>query len=166
MAYLNRFSRNRCTTVDQPDPDSLRSCCSLKDSLTEAEATVVIHLPDLNIIQAEARFKRSPFADQPDPGPILEKIIGVRVGPGMLKILRGLIGTEPEDAVLRGLIEECCEAFILSMTKGVLERAPREPNESGPFFAKMVRKHIRLYDQCAAYRKDSPLTEGMAPPEK
>ncbi len=166
MAHIHQFSRNRCTTVTEPDPETIQANCSLEDTLTEARVEILVQLPDLNIIQAKGEFKRSPFADQPEADSLLEKIIGVRVGPGMLKILKGLIGTEPEKAALCYLVEECCEAVILSMTKEILARAPRDPQEGAAFFSKMVKKNIRLYNQCAAFRPDSSLVEGMNPPDK
>jgi hypothetical protein len=166
LAYINQFTRNRCTSVSEPSQDTLRACCRLQDSLTEAEVEILVKLPDLNIIEARGDFSRSPYEDQHEPNPLLKKIIGVRVGPGMLKILKGLIGTKPDKEELCYMVEECCEAVILSMTKGILARAPRDPEDGAAFFSKMVRKNIRLYNQCAAFRKDSPLVEGMDVPDK
>jgi hypothetical protein len=166
LAHIHQFSRNRCTTVSAPSPETLLAACTLTDTLTRARVEIVVKLPDLNIIEAAGEFTVSPFQNQPQPGPLLEKIIGVRVGPGMLKILKGLIGTEPERAELCYLVEECCEAVILSMTKGILAKAPRNPEEGDEFFSRMVRKNIRLYNQCAAFRPDSSLVKGMTPPGK
>ena len=165
MAYIHRFSRNRCTTVEEDGPERLRARCSLTDTLTEARVELEVALPDLNITRARGEILGSPFAGL-EPNPLLEKIVGVRVGPGMLKILKGLIGPEPDKAELCYMVEECCEAVIISMTKSILALAPREPQDSDVFFSKMVRKAVRLYNQCAAFRPDSPLVEGMTPPDK
>ena len=166
MAYINQYSRNRCTTVQESSRNSLLSLCRLQDTLTEAWVEIRVALPDLNITQAKGEIARCPFAQPLDPDPLLERIVGVRVGPGMLKILKGLIGHEPDKAELCYMVEECCEAVILSMTKPILARAPREPMDSSAFFSKMVRKAVRLYNQCAAFKPDSPLVEGMTPPDK
>ena len=166
MAYIHSYSRSRCTTVQESAPDTIQTACRLQDTLTEAWVELKVALPDLNIVEARGETLRCPFPRPPDPNPLLEKIIGVRVGPGMLKILKGLIGPEPDKAELCYMVEECCEAVILSMTKPILARAPREPMDSSEFFSKMVRKAVRLYNQCAAFKPDSPLVEGMTPPDK
>lgn len=165
MAYINQFSRNRCTTVEEDGPNMLRARCGLSDTLTDAWVELEVALPDLNITRARGEILRCPYS-KPEPNPLLEKIIGVRVGPGMLKILKGLIGPEPDKAELCYMVEECCEAVIISMTKSILALAPREPEDSAVFFSKMVRKAVRLYNQCAAFKPDSPLVEGMTPPDK
>lgn len=165
MAHIHRFSRNRCTSVTTPTPQTLKAVCRLQDTLTDARVEILVGLPDLNIIETAGEVLRNPFADLLDPVPHLKKIIGVRVGPGMLKIIKGLMGIEPEKAELCYMVQECCEAVILSMTKEILAKAPRDPREGAAFFSKMVQKNVRLYNQCAAFRPDSTLVEALKPPE-
>lgn len=164
MAYIQCFTRNRCTSVEKVADDRLRAICRLQDSLADASVEITAELPDLQIISATGRVSRCRHELDFEPRELLQKAVGVRVGPGMLKIFKGLIGQGPGRDELRYLLEECCEGVILSMTKGVLMKAPRQPEGSAEYFSKIVRKNVRLYNQCAAFRPDSPLVQGMEPP--
>ena len=102
-----------------------------------------------------------------DASEVLRKVIGVRVGPSMLKIIKGLIGET--DGCMRQLtfmVEECCHAVILSLTKDVLVSSPRpmELDKAIGFYHSMVKENIRLYNRCAAFAAGSRLVEGIEPP--
>jgi hypothetical protein len=64
------------------------------------------------------------------------------------------------------MVEECCHGIILSFTKDVLLSRPKKITNEKEFYQKLVRKNIRLYNRCAAYAPESPLMEGLEPPEK
>ncbi len=165
MAHLLSFSRNRCTTVEQVAPDALRSTCRLQDNLLDARVTIEVRQPELEICSLQWQVHlaaRQPPADLPAR---LNKVIGVRVGPGMLKILKGLVGEEPGYLEAGFMLEEACQAVILSLTKTELQKAPLEPADSREHFAAVVKKNIRLYNRCAAFAAGSSLVEGIETPE-
>ena len=166
MAHLLCFSRNRCTTVETPDPRTLVSTCRLQDNLTDAWVRIEARLPELEIVGLDCAVNRAAPAPPDDARQRLAQVLGMRVGPGMLKIIKGLVGEDPGMSELSFMLEECCHGVILSLTKKELAKAPREPADSREFFATMVRKSIRLYNRCAAFAPGSSVVEGLEPPSQ
>jgi hypothetical protein len=159
-----KFSMNRCTSVEQPDENTLRSICRLRDTFTSASVEILATLPDLEIIKARGEFHHE-WQQLGDVDGILQKALGVRVGAGMLKIIKGLIGEKEELRQLTYMVEECCHAIILALTKDVLAEAPATEEGKLQFFSQMVLDNIRLYNRCAAFAPGSRLVEGIDPPK-
>lgn len=157
------FSMNRCTSVEQPDADTLVSTCRLQDTLTSAAVTLTVKLPDLNIQAASGRFRHAVRGEIADITERLEKLQGVRVGSGMLKIIEGLIGEEADLSQLAYMVEEACHGVILTLTKRVLVHAPDDAAGRFAFYAKMVKDNIRLYNRCAAFAEGTPLVADLKP---
>ncbi len=158
-----KFSLNRCTSVERLADNTLRSVCRLQDTFTSAFVELTARLPDLEVLEARARFHHE-WLKPPDLEEILSKLPGMRIGPGMLKIIKGLVGEDQE--ALRQvayMVEECCHAVIISLTKDILTQAPDSEEEKLEFFSSMVRENIRLYNRCAAFAPGSRLVEGIEP---
>lgn len=166
MVQLSVFSRNRQTRVDALEGGALRSVCHVSDLFSEAEVTVIADPPELTIREAFAEVLR---ADAPWPEDVntpLKSITGVRIGPGMLEILKGLLVFDPPCPDLVRMVEEACQAVILSLTRKVLAHAPADDPGKIAFFSDMVKKNIRLYNRCAAFAPGSRLVEGVDPAQK
>ena len=161
MTTTLSFSRNRCTNVEIVDDQSLIATCFLQDSLTEAFVRIKVKLPELEIINAQGKFIRTHRAEVTDVAAALDKIAGVRIGAGMKKIIRGLIGEVTDCQALPVLIEEACHGVILAFTKDMLALVPQEAEQEKEFFTRMVKENIRLYNRCAAFAPGSPLVEGI-----
>ena len=153
------FSMNRCTSVEQVDDNRLKSVCHLKDCMTTAEVTIVVQMPDLEIKSVTGGFQHAYHEPVDDLDGKLKKLEGVRVGSGMLKIIKGLLGDADNLKQLVYMVEECCHGVILTLTKKVLIKAPDDEVGKFEFYSRMVEKNIRLYDRCAAFAKGSPLVE-------
>lgn len=164
MPHLLDYSRTRITSVERESPDTLRAACRLQDTLMEAEVEITIGLPDLNIKAVKGRILRDERRPPPDRLDTLDKAVGVRIGPGMAKIINGLVGEDFPYRQLVFMIEECCHGIILYFTKDELAEVPDTVEESRKHFARMIRKNIRLYNRCAAFGPGSPITEGIEPP--
>ena len=167
MANLLKYSRNRCTTVEQIDEHTLRSMCRLQDMITDAFVELTVRLPDLEITGARGNVSRNFRKGVLNPTQALQKVIGIRIGPGMTKIIKGLIGDESDYRQLSFMVEECCHGVILSFTKDVLLSSPRpkELDEAKEYYANMVKENVRLYNRCAAFAPGSSLVEGIDPPK-
>ena len=161
MDYALCFSRNRCTSVEKVGEDLIKSTCRLQDTVNDALVEVLVKLPDLEITDVKGRVNRSPFQTGPDTLKGLEKVVGVRIGPGVLKIIRGLVGDSTNYRQLAFMVEECCQGVILSFTKLELEKAPEDEAAMKEYYADMVRKNIRLYNRCAAFAPGSSLVDGI-----
>ena len=164
MANILCFSRNRCTRVEQIDDQTLRSSCRLQDRLTDASVEIMVRLPDLKIINVRGEFRRSYQEECLRPAQSLQRVVGVRIGPSMLKIIKGLIGEASEYKQLAFMVEECCQGVILAFTKDEILKSPRDEKKAMDFFANMVKENIRLYNRCAAFAPGSPIVEGIETP--
>ncbi|MBI9088019.1 MAG: hypothetical protein JEZ12_02250 [Desulfobacterium sp.] len=154
------FSMNRCTSVRAIDTTRLKSECTLRDSFTDARVEIIVAMPDLTISSVTGHFHHAWLRESDTLGPVFDKLVDVRVGPGMLKIIKGLVGEAEHLKELTYMVEECCHGVILSLTKKVLLKAPDDEAAKADFYSNMVMESIRLYDRCAAFAKGTPLVEG------
>ena len=161
MAHLISFSRSRCTTVEESHEGIMTCACRVTDNLLDARVQIQAALPDLEIMKVESRIDHCRMDGMAAAEDRLQNLLGVRIGPGMLKIIKGLMGDDPACVELAFMAEECCHGAILSLTKGTLKKAPTRPEESRNFFSKMVEKNIRLYNRCAAFADGSTLVDGI-----
>lgn len=164
MPHLLRFARTRTTSVERTAPDTLQAACRLQDNLQDAEVAVTVGLPDLDIRSVHPRVTRDErglCSENLDP---LQKVVGVRIGPGMAKIMQGLVGESFPCRQLVFMVEECCHGVILYFTKDELEAVPEDVDEARKHFAEMIRTNIRLYNRCAAFGPDSSITKDIEPP--
>ncbi len=164
MQKVLSFSRNRCTSVEKVDDETLQSTCLLQDNLTDATVKITVKLPDLEITCATADLRRTFKTECLDFGESLKKVIGVRVGPGMLKIIKGLLDESTDCKHLRFMVEECCHGIILALNKDMLKGLEGQ-EITNELFTEMVKANIRLYNRCAAFAPGSPIVEGIEPPE-
>jgi hypothetical protein len=163
MANVLFFSRNRCTSVEQVDGRTVRSSCRLQDTVMDALVEVTVKIPDLEITGIKGEVRRSEEKVHPAPFDLLQKAVGVRIGPGMVKIVKGLVGAQQDLDELVFMIEECCQAVILSFTKNELAKAPGEEKEARAFYERLLTENPRLYNSCIAFAPDSPLVQGTDP---
>ena len=161
MADIACFTRNRCTTVEMVDEQTTRSTCRVQDTSMEAWVEILVKSPNLDIAEATGEIRRSSEGYRIDISGDLQKVIGARVGPGIKKIIRGLIGDRPFVESLSILLDECCNGVIMSYTRDILLSAPRDPAGERVFFSNMVRANPRLYNSCAALSENSPLMEAL-----
>ena len=165
MASILMFSRNRSTSVEQVDDHTMRSVCRLQDTLTDACVEITVRPPDLEIIDIKGEVTRTYQEECLSYSESLQKIVGIRVGPGMLKIIKGLVGETTDCEQLAFMVEECCHGIILSFTKDVLINAPKDKDRANEYYANLVKKNIRLYNRCAAFAPGSSIVEGIEPPD-
>ena len=157
MADILCFTRNRCTTVERVDDQTTRSTCRVQDTRMEAWVEILVKAPDLEIVGVRGEVRRSGEGDRTDLDQDLQPVLGARVGPGIKKIIRGLIADGPWVETLAILLDECCHGVILSFTRDVLVLAPQDRAGEKAFFSNMVRANPRMYNSCAALSADSPL---------
>ena len=122
-------------------------------------------MPDLEITSVKGDFRRSFQKECLKAAESLQKMVGVRIGPGVRKIIKGLIGESTDCEQLPFMVEECCQGVILAFTKDVLLKAPKDKVKVKDYYVKLVRENIRLYNRCAAFAPGSSLVEGIEPPE-
>lgn len=165
MADILCFSRNKCIRVEQIDEQTLKASCRVQDTLRDIFVEVRVKIPDLEVMDVGGEIERLAWNARINVLETLRKVIGIRVGPGMKKIIKGLIGESETEKQLGSMVEECCEGVILTFTKEVLLSAPKDKQKERAYFHNMVRSNPRLYNSCAALAPGSPLVEGIEPPK-
>jgi hypothetical protein len=165
MSNILEFSRSRRTQVEHINDTTLISNCSLQDSLTDAFLEITARLPDLELTDIRGEVRRCPRPVCADDHQQLRRAIGIRIGAGMTEIIRKTLSAHIAFEPYIFMLEECCHAVILSLTKDVLASAPSDTAGKTAFFSKMVKKNIRMLNRCAAFAPGSPLVEGIEPLE-
>ena len=158
------FMRNKIVEVEPQEDGALSVSWRLADSLTEMEMVVKIRPPELEITEASARVIRSPHLECASAPGSPEKIVGVRVGPGLRKIACGLMGGNAGCAELIEGVLECANAAILHFTVPQIQaNAIGTEEERKKRYQDMLRFNPRLVRSCVAFAEDSPLMQGINP---
>jgi Protein of unknown function (DUF2889) len=156
------FLRNKVVEVEPLADGNLSVCWRLADPLAESEIRTVFRLPDLEILSAEGRILRSPHPECLQAIAVLQKAVGIRVGPGVRKIVQGLLGGETGCREWAEGILESCNAVILHFTlPQIRENEKGTEEERKKKFQAMLKFNPRLARSCIAFADDSPLMEGL-----
>lgn len=156
------FMRNKVVEVEPLSEGMLSVSWRLVDSLTEAEVRLEFQLPDLEIKEAEARLERFPHPECAEAPKLIQKVVGIRVGPGLRKIVQGVMGGSAGCAALTEGVLECCNAVILHFTVPQIQANEKGTEEERRMrYQAMLRLNPRLVRSCVAFADDSPLMEGL-----
>ncbi|AFM25100.1 hypothetical protein [Desulfomonile tiedjei] len=116
------FQSNHLTTVEDLGQGLFRICSRADDALFSAEILLDVKVPALDIRKADLAVKRDVLGIVPDLGPAAEKLIGVRVGPGMTKIVRGLLGGPAGSDRIAEMVLEAMEMLVNALTVPELKK--------------------------------------------
>jgi len=160
---------NVLTTVEAAQERLWRVITSLDDDLLAARVVLEIKLPALEIRSAVIEVTRDDLAAIPDMTQGQENLIGVRVGPGMTKIVRAVVGGENGSDRMAELVLEAMEMLVNALTVPELRKAahlagqPSNYDKDGPKVrlndtvigeehVRVMADNPRLKDSCAAFR--------------
>jgi hypothetical protein len=160
---------NVLTTVEPVEERLWRVTTRSEDDLFAAKVCLEIRLPALEIRSALLEVKRDELAATPDLAAARENLIGVRVGPGMTKIVRAVVGGDNGSERIAELVLEAMEMLVNAFTLPELRTAvavggaPVDYEKDGPKVrlnevaigeeqARVMAAHPRLKDSCAAFR--------------
>lgn len=159
------FMRNKVVEVEPRADGGLDVYWRLTDDLMDLEITMTFEVPDLEIVAAGAHVRRSVFGAGIDAGEAIRRVEGVRVGPGLRKIVRGLLGGEAGSIEMTEGVLECCNAVILHFTlPGIQlgELYKDAPEEERLALSKaMIEANPRLLRSCVAFADDSPIVRSL-----
>ena len=156
------FMRNKVVEVEPSSEGAISVSWRLLDSLTTGEIRMKFQLPDLEIKEAEARLQRFPHLECSEALKLIQRVVGVRVGPGLRKIVQGLMGGSSGCAELTEGVLECCNAVILHFTVPQVQVNEKGSEEERRMrFQAMLKLNPRLVRSCVAFADDSPLMEGF-----
>jgi len=156
------FMRSKVVEVEPLSEGALSVSWRLVDSLTDAEIRLKFQPPDLEIKEAEARLDRFPHPECSGAPKLIQKVVGVRVGPGLRKIVQGVMGGSSGCAELAEGVLECCNAVILHFSVPQIQANEKGTEEERRMrYQEMLRSNPRLVRSCVAFADDSPLLQGV-----
>jgi len=162
------FQMNNLTTVEMIAQGSWRVISRSEDDLFSAEVVLDVKSPALDIRQAKVEVKRDVLGLVQDLSTATDKLIGVRVGPGMTKIVRAVLGGENGSNRLAELVLDSMEMLINAITVPELRKAnemagvPFKSESDGPKvylndrvigeeMVRLMAGNPRMKDSCAAF---------------
>ena len=151
------YTRNKQLTVQDLN-NSILSRASVNDTFFEAEVELEVKVPQLEVISARGEIKRCFFEECHQAVPLLEKVVSMRIGPGITRAVKGLIGGSKGCDRLADLVFECFDAVILRFTADE-ERNMKEPEsfeEEIQQKMELVKQNPRLLGSCIAFAEGSP----------
>jgi len=156
------FLRNKVVEVEPMPDGGLTVRWRLTDDLLRAEVRLRVQPPDLEIVEAEAEYKRLPHQECGSVPELAKKVEGVRIGPGLRKIVGGLLtGAEGCQVLIHGVLESC-NAVILHYTLPGVQRGGEVSDEEWlAGLREMLKSNPRLVRSCIAFQDDSPIMQGL-----
>jgi hypothetical protein len=161
------FQMNHLTTVEETAKGLWRIVSRTDDDLFSAELVLDVKTPALDIREASLSIKRDDLGLLPDVSAAVAKLVGVRVGPGMTKIVRGIMHGEAGSEIMAELVLDAMEMLVNALTTPQLRKAAAMAGESvklagdgpkvflndvllGEEHVKLMAENPRLKDSCAA----------------
>ena len=163
------FQTNSLTTVTQSGPGEWQIHLNAGDNLLEVSIFLEIKAPTLDIRRSEILLKKDVLGVIPDMSSVAQKLVGVRVGPGMTKIVRELVGGSQGSDWIADLVLEAMEMLVNGITVPELRKAAEKGGAQirvssdgpkiflndiviGPEMIKVLGSNPRLKDSCAAFQ--------------
>lgn len=160
---IQRFLRNKLVEVEPRADGTLGVSWRLTDDLLKAEVRLIVQLPDMEILEADAeleRFVPESCAAAPE---MIKKVEGITIGGGLRKIVAGLLGGADGCEILVHAVLESANAVILHFTKPGLQigEAITDPDEKMEALRAMLQSNPRLVRSCISFQDDSPIMQGL-----
>ncbi len=152
---LLSYTRNKHTTVKDINREEVLVSSVVEDTFFSAEVEMVIKKAGLKIISVDGKIRRSFNEECQAAVPLLQKIVGLHIGSGIIKTVMDLIGGANGCQRLTDLVLECCDNVILRFTVDqlgiVLSRIDRVPYTNNKAFLKV---NPRLKNSCIIFAED------------
>lgn len=159
--YLTYVRNKHCTAIDRPDGTVLARA-SVDETAFSARVEMVVALPGLEIVSIDAGIDRCFIERCRDTASLVKKAQGLRVGPGIIKLVNGMVGGTGGCPRLADLILECSEQVILRFTldpiRKILDKSGQEMIDA---YREFLGQNPRLAGSCIAFAEGSPLREGV-----
>lgn len=163
------FQLHNLTVVEELEPGLWRVTLRAEDNLFASTIILDVKAPALDIRAVSLEIVRDVFGMVPDLTEAEKKLVGVRVGPGMTKIVREIVGGSSGSDRVAELLLEAMEMLVNAITVPELRKAtelgPSQPRGDGKdsvtvlndrvIGLEMIRRlaaNPRLKDSCAAFK--------------
>lgn len=157
------FLRNKIVEAEPLPDGNVAVSWRLTDDFLKAEVNITFQPPDLEIVEADAVLERYPRPEWSAAPELIKKVIGIRVGAGLRKIVPGLIGGEKGCPILVYAVLEASNAVILHFTRPGLQEAEKIQDDEGRMsrLRDQLKNNPRLIRSCISFQDDSPIMKGL-----
>lgn len=156
------YTRNKYATTTDLEDDSLLVRATLEDTYFAGTVKMKVSVPELLVTSINGSIDRAFSSECQEAVPLLQKVVGLNVGTGIIKAVNGLVGGPNGCPKLADLILECVDEVILRFTlPSIRERQAKSGEERIEAYRDMVRQNPRMLGSCIAFAKDSPLLKGL-----
>ena len=155
------YLRNKHASTIVLEDGSLLLRVVLNETYFSSSVEMVIAVPDLEIVSVKGEIHRCFNERCSEAIPLLQQAAGLRIGPGLIKSVTGLIGGSKGCPKMADLVLECCDQVVLHFTLQQMEKARLLGLEHDLALAgrEMIRQNPGLIGSCIAFSEDSPLLE-------
>lgn len=159
---LLTYTRNKhAGAIDLPEGGILARA-GVEETFFAARVELKISIPDLEITSIAGDIERCISDSCRHTVSLIQQAAGLRVGPGIIKLVNNYVGNSRGCPRLADLILECCEQVILRFTVDPLGAIlTLEGQEKVEAFKEFLRQNPRLVNSCIAFAPGSPLREGV-----
>ena len=164
------FQSHSIVTVERKEAALCSIIARSDDSLFSGELALYVRLPALNIESAVLSVTRDVLGPSRDLTDAANRLIGVRVGPGMTRIVREIMGGADGSARMSDMVLDAMEMLINALTVPELRKAlesggaPCRFDSDGPGvflndvvigeeMTRTMAANPRLKDSCAAFKQ-------------
>jgi hypothetical protein len=162
------FQSNSLTTVEELEPGLWQVTTRYDDNLFSAQVVLDVRFPTLDIVRADLTVRRDVLRLATDLTISAESLVGIRIGPGMTRIVRSIFEASSGSNRLADLTLEAMEMLINALTVPELRKAAKaggvaldlEKKDSeislndwviGGDMVELMAQNPRLKDSCAAF---------------
>jgi len=158
-----RFLRNKVVEIETRPDGVLAVSWRLTDDLQKAEVNLLVQLPQLEIMEAEAKIDRFVPETCQSASERIKNVEGISIGSGLRKIVAGLLGGPDGCSLLMEAVLESANAVILNFTRPGIEVGESMPDDAEKLtlFQEMVKSSPRLVRSCIAFQDESPIMKNL-----
>ena len=153
------YIRNKHASTIELDGESILARTTIEDTFFAAIVEMIVQLPDLEVASIKGEIKRALHHKECQGAiPLLQGVVGLRVGPGIIKAVNSLIGGTKGCPKMADLVLECCDEVILRFTLDPLKRLQAMTGDEWEEGMKeFLQQNPRLMGSCIAFSEESPL---------
>lgn len=156
------YTRNKHASTIDLDSGDLLVRATIEDTFFTAAIEMVVAVPDMEITSVKGEITRSFHEECQQAIPLLQKIIGVRIGTGLIKAVNSLVGGSAGCPKMADLILECCDQVILRFTLPILKgRSTKTGQEWIEGQWEVLQQNPQLLGSCIVFAEGSPLREAL-----
>src|SRR3989304_5804553 len=155
MFYV--WSRNKHVARENVD-EYLRIHTRVHESFFSGNVTIMVRVSDLEIVSLQAEMPRPINEECTGALPLLQQVVGARIGEGLTKRMDGLIGQATGCTHMTNLVLEACHAAAVGFRQIRMAQALAAGLSPDDFYREWIKTRPKeLRNSCVASPAGAPL---------